>query len=147
MTVVFIEDGDILNSVAQTVVNPVNCVGVMGAGVALQLKKRYPDQYRRYVNLCLDQKLRLGRPMIDKNQAPWIVQFPTKNHFRHPARLWAIEQGLDRLRALVTEKGIVSIAIPALGCGNGGLTWNQVAPAITYFANNVPIPCFMHAPR
>ena len=106
--------GDIFALPAHTIVNPVNCVGVMGRGLALQFKRRHPDAYRA------------------------IAHFPTKRHWRDPSRLDDIRTGLDDLAAAIARRAIPSIAIPPLGCGLGGLPWQDVEPLIV--AALAPLP-------
>lgn len=126
--------GDILRAEAEALVNTVNCVGVMGRGVALQFKKAYPANFKSYRAAC-DQGLvtpgamhvyetgRLDSPRV-------IINFPTKRHWRAKSRLEDIEKGLVALVSVVRDRGLRSIAIPPLGCGLGGLDWHVVRPAI-----------------
>lgn len=139
-------EGDILDSQAHALVNPVNCVGVMGKGLAKSFAAKYPEMEKRYKRACARQALRVGHPAIDRHQSPWIVNFPTKNHWRHSTELEWIIEGLSRLETLIERFGVLSIAVPALGCGHGGLRWPQVAPALTMFATNQQIPVYLYAP-
>lgn len=145
MALVWME-GDILNDSAHALVNPVNCVGVMGKGLAKQFADRWPEMEKRYQAACERQQIRVGHPAIDRGQKPWIIAFPTKNHWRHKTQLDWVVQGLSRVETMIDRYGIMSIAVPALGCGEGGLRWPKVAPALTMFATHQKIPVFLYAP-
>ncbi|MEA2736131.1 MAG: hypothetical protein QOE14_2582 [Humisphaera sp.] len=121
--------GDLFATRAQTLVNTVNCVGVMGKGVALEFKKRYPGMYEDYVDRCNRRQVRLGEPYpyVDLSGAS-IVNFPTKDHWRSPSRYSDIESGLDYFVKHYRDWQIRSVAFPPLGCGNGGLEWAEVGP-------------------
>jgi O-acetyl-ADP-ribose deacetylase (regulator of RNase III)/uncharacterized protein YwgA len=139
--------GDLFESRAQTLVNTVNCVGVMGKGVAEQFKKRFPAMFDDYKRRCDDHVVRLGEPYlyVDTSGAR-IVNFPTKDHWRSPSRIADIEQGLDYLAAHAADWGITSIALPPLGCGNGGLEWSEVGPLIYRKLQGLPIDVEVYAP-
>ncbi len=123
--------GDLFESPAQALVNTVNCVGVMGKGVAEQFKARYPEMYADYKKRCERGAVRLGQPYLYRDvSGALIVNFPTKGHWRSPSKLSDIDAGLDSLAARLPEGGITSLAMPPLGCGNGGLEWSEVAPLI-----------------
>ena len=133
--------GDIFALPAHTIVNPVNCVGVMGRGLALQFKRRHPDAYRAYRDACTADRVRPGhifwyRTKLNTPRA--IAHFPTKHHWRDPSRLDDIRTGLDDLAAAIARRAIPSIAIPPLGCGLGGLPWQDVEPLIV--AALAPLP-------
>jgi O-acetyl-ADP-ribose deacetylase (regulator of RNase III) len=139
--------GDLFESDAQTLVNTVNCVGVMGKGVALGFKKRYPDMYKDYVKRCAAGQVRLGEPYLFRQMfAPWIVNFPTKGHWRSPSKLPDIVAGLDYFESHWREWGIESLAIPALGCNNGRLEWRVVGPILFRYLNRMDIPVDLYAP-
>lgn len=128
--------GDLLTAEVDAVVNTVNTVGVMGKGIALQFKKRYPDNFKAYAAACKADRVQLGAMFVFDsgsmvNRPRWIINFPTKSHWRSKSRLIDIETGLDDLARLITELGITSIAVPPLGCGHGGLRWSDVEPLIT----------------
>src|SRR5262245_52928371 len=109
--------GDLFQSGAQTLVNTVNCVGVMGKGVALEFKRRFPDMYEDYVARCAARQVRLGEPYLFHRPAPpWILNFPTKDHWRAVSRLADIVAGLESLEEHYREWGITSLAVPPLGC-------------------------------
>ena len=123
--------GNIFDSDAQALVNPVNCVGVMGAGLALQFKKRYPENFHDYRKACLNGDVTPGRSFLHLTlPTKYIVNFPTKREWRDPSRLEDIESGLRDLREVITTLGLTSIAIPPLGAGLGGLNWKDVKPLI-----------------
>ena len=125
--------GDIFTSRCQAIVNPVNCVGIMGAGLALQFKHRFPDNFASYADACRAGTVAPGRMHVFDTGAEhprFIVNFPTKRHWRDPSQLDDIAQGMDALDAAISEHGIQSIAIPPLGSGLGGLAWDEVRPLI-----------------
>jgi O-acetyl-ADP-ribose deacetylase (regulator of RNase III) len=126
--------GNILDADVDAVVNPVNCAGVMGKGLALAVKKKYPAVFREYVRACRAGEVVPGRMHVAETGAPlgprYVVNFPTKRHFRDASRIDDIALGLDDLVAQLLARGIPSIAVPALGCGLGGLDWADVRPLI-----------------
>ena len=130
-------EGDILQSdgKAEALVNTVNCVGVMGRGIALQFKKAYPENFRAYAKACKKGDLRLGRMFVYETGRPdnprYIINFPTKQHWRNKSQTKSIEEGLEDLVEVIRKNHIQSIAIPPLGCGLGGLRWNEVKSRIT----------------
>lgn len=142
-----VEEGDIFRSKAQTWVNTVNTVGVMGKGIALGFKRRFPDMYEDYVERCRRGEVRLGRPYLFKRATlPWIMNFPTKEHWRSPARLDAIVEGLRHLKANYREWGIKSLAVPPLGSGEGQLEWRIVGPTLYRHLKELDIPLELYAP-
>src|SRR4030042_4589310 len=107
--------GDIFESKAQTLVNTVNCVCIMGKGIALEFKTRFPDMYDDYVQRCKNRRVRLGQPYLYKGLTPpWILNFPTKDHWRSVSRFEDIVAGLRYLRAHYHQWGIPSLAVPPL---------------------------------
>jgi O-acetyl-ADP-ribose deacetylase (regulator of RNase III) len=123
--------GDMFKAAVDVRVNTVNCVGVMGAGVALAFKNRYPDMFKDYQNACRDGRVRPGAVHVWKSlMGDWVINFPTKRDWRDNSRYEDIESGLVALRDYITEQGNISVAMPALGCGHGGLDWSRVAPMI-----------------
>lgn len=121
--------GDMFKSSAQTLINTINCVGAMGKGIALEFKKRYPAMYDRYRQLCKDGLIQTGKLWLYKaDDGKWILNFPTKQHWRNSSKVEYIEQGLDKFVKTYKEKGIISIAFPMLGCSNGGLDKNEILP-------------------
>lgn len=126
--------GNLLEADVDAIVNTVNTVGVMGKGIALMFKDRFPENFKAYAGACKRGAVQIGSMFVTaatELQGPrWIVNFPTKQHWRSHTRLAWVEAGLDDLRAIIREKDIQSIAIPPLGCGNGGLAWDTVRPLI-----------------
>lgn len=125
--------GDLLRDDAQALVNAVNTAGVMGKGIALEFKRAFPEVFTAYAEACADGRLRLGRvfPVRIGETGRWIIHFPTKAHWRARSRLDHLAAGLDDLARVLPELGVTSVAIPALGCGHGGLPWAEVRPLIT----------------
>ncbi len=139
--------GDLFESNAQTLVNTVNCVGVMGKGVALEFKRRFPEMYKDYEQRCVAGLVRLGEPYLFKTLIPpWIVNFPTKDHWRSVSRLIDIINGLEYLEQHYREWGITSLAVPPLGCGFGQLEWRVVGPNLYRALSKFDIPVELYAP-
>lgn len=134
--------GDILKADAQAIVNTVNCVGIMGRGIALQFKKAFPANFRAYALACKDGEVQPGRMFVHDTGAftnpRYIINFPTKRHWKGKSRIEDIDSGLIALAKEVRELGIKSIAIPPLGAGLGGLEWNDVRPRIEAALRDVP---------
>lgn len=139
--------GNILESRAQTLVNTVNCVGVMGKGIALAFKRRYPEMFDDYVARCQHKEVRLGRPYLYKSDDHWIVNFPTKKHWRAVSRVQDIVDGLEYLQKHYKEWGITSLAAPPLGCGNGQLEWKVVGPTLARHLAQFDIPVELYVPQ
>ena len=139
--------GDILKSKAQTLVNTVNCVGIMGKGIAREFKNRFHEMFKDYIKRCERKEIRVGQPYLYKSLlGPQIVNFPTKEHWKSVSKVNDIEHGLDYLLAHYKEWGVTSIAIPPLGCGNGQLEWKVVGPLIYSRAKQMDIPVEIYAP-
>lgn len=139
--------GDMLESGAQTLVNTVNTEGVMGKGIALQFKKRFPDMYEDYARRCERGEVRLGRPYIYTERLhPWIINFPTKKYWRSISRLEDIVAGLEYLREHYREWSVTSLAVPPLGCGEGGLEWRIVGRVLYRYLSEFDVPVMMYAP-
>jgi O-acetyl-ADP-ribose deacetylase (regulator of RNase III) len=113
--------GSIFTSSFQTVVNTVNCAGIMGAGIALEFRRRYPQMFREYEKLCDERKIRIGKLWLHKTPGRWILNFPTKQHWRDPSREADIAAGLEEFKRRYVEWGIESIAFPLLGAMHGGI--------------------------
>ncbi len=140
--------GDLFASEAQTLVNTVNCVGVMGKGVALEFKKRFPKMYEDYVARCARREVRLGRPYLFRYLTPpWVLNFPTKDHWRSVTKLDDIVTGLRYLIDHYEEWGITSLAVPPLGCGNGQLEWRIVGPTLYRYLSEIEVPVELYAPH
>lgn len=124
MTVEIIK-GNIFTTKCQTIVNAVNCIGVMGAGIALEFKLRYPEMFDRYVNLCGAEQLDIGKLWIFKSPERWVLNFPTKKHWKYPSKLEYLEVGLQKFADTYKARGITSIAFPLLGADRGGINPHQ----------------------
>lgn len=133
--------GNLLEANVDALVNAVNTVGVMGKGIALMFKERFPKNYREYVAASQAGEIQIGRMFVSATDEPsnpkWIVNFPTKKHWRHPTKIEWVREGLVALHQVIRDKHIKSIAIPALGCGNGGLNWADVRPLIEEYLSDL----------
>lgn len=139
--------GDLFGSNAQTLVNTVNCVGVMGKGVALGFKERFPEMFKDYARLCSKGQVRLGEPYLWKPLVPpCVLNFPTKDHWRSVAKLQDIIDGLDYLGEHYGDWGITSLAVPPLGCGEGQLDWRLVGPVLFRKLSELDIYVELYAP-
>lgn len=134
--------GNIFNSNAQTIVNTVNCVGVMGKGVALVFKLRYPKMFEQYKKYCDDKLINIGTLWLYKGepQNPWVLNFPTKNHWKFPSKIEYLEKGLQKFIDTYESKGITSIAFPLLGTHNGGLDKAEVLNLMQSYLKDCKIP-------
>jgi O-acetyl-ADP-ribose deacetylase (regulator of RNase III) len=143
------EPATLFESHAHVLVNTVNCCGVMGKGIALEFKKRYPMMYRDYRQRCMLGKVRVGLPYIYKvDESRWILNFPTKDHWKNPSRLEWIERGLTYVVNNVKSWGVRSLAFPALGCTNGGLDWeHQVLPLMMRILGDLDVPVEIYPPK
>lgn len=157
--------GDMFFSKMQTLTVSVNCVGVMGAGLASRAKYQFPDVYVRYQYHCRSNNLSMGKPVLYKRETPifnqladepqelrkensekWFLLFPTKNNWRENSDIRGIQKGLEWLVKKQSENKIISLAIPALGCGLGKLEWKDVGPIICEFVNKLNIPVEIYLP-
>lgn len=133
--------GNLLDARVDAVVNTVNTVGVMGKGIALMFKERFPENFAAYAAACKAGEVEVGRMFVqaglELDGPRWIINFPTKKHWRQPTQLKWIDTGLEDLKKVIREKSIRSIALPPLGCGNGGLDWNDVRPRIESSLGNL----------
>jgi O-acetyl-ADP-ribose deacetylase (regulator of RNase III) len=127
-------EGNLLEADAEALVNTVNTVGVMGKGVALMFKEAFPENFKAYERACRAKQVRLGEMFVTEREdllgPKWIINFPTKAHWKYPSQINWIRDGLTDLVRVIQEKNIRSIAIPPLGSGNGGLNWTEVRPLI-----------------
>lgn len=137
-------EGNIFNSPAQVIVNTVNTVGVMGKGLALSFKKRYPKMFEAYKRACDKHQLTIGKLMLYYAPDHWILMFPTKENWRNPSKLEYLEAGLHKFVNTYAEKGITSIAFPKLGCGNGELLWRDVKPVMEKYLKQLPITVYIY---
>jgi O-acetyl-ADP-ribose deacetylase (regulator of RNase III) len=133
--------GDILRADAEAIVNTVNCVGVMGRGIALQFKKAWPSNFKAYATACKQNEVKPGSMFIVETgqltNPQYIINFPTKRHWRGASKIEDVELGLNALVQDIKAKGIKSIAIPPLGSGLGGLDWAEVRPLIEAKLNDL----------
>jgi O-acetyl-ADP-ribose deacetylase (regulator of RNase III) len=144
-------NGNIFNSKCQTIVNTVNCVGVMGKGIALVHKLRYPKMYEEYKQHCKNKLIKTGSLWLYNKQenSPWILSFPTKFHWKYPSKIEWIEQGLQKFGDTYEKKGITSIAFPLLGTHNGGLDTNKVRKLMNEYLGkcNIDIEIYDYNPN
>jgi O-acetyl-ADP-ribose deacetylase (regulator of RNase III)/uncharacterized protein YwgA len=131
------KQGDMFGTRADAIVNTVNCVGVMGKGVALEFKRRWPENYEEYRELCQRKALRPGKvfvhrnsDMLDRENWDFLINFPTKDHWKQKSKIEYVDKGLDDFLVKVRNLGIRSVVLPPLGCGNGGLDWTDVKALI-----------------
>jgi O-acetyl-ADP-ribose deacetylase (regulator of RNase III) len=130
--------GNIFTTSAQVLVNTVNCVGVMGAGMALECRFRYPEMFAEYKRLCAAHELQPGRLHLWRRGKPWVLNFPTKSHWRFPSKADYIRSGLSVLVRMCEEEGLESIAFPRLGTAHGGLDWRDVEPLMKSVLESIP---------
>ena len=163
-----LKKGDMFFSKMQTFTISVNTVGVMGKGLALRAKHQFPDVYVLYQDLCRQRKLKMGVPYLYKrssnfistliedvpsvastvteNGHRWFLLFPTKNHWREKSPVAGIEKGLKWLVDNYKTRGIKSLALPALGCGLGGLDWKEIGPLMCKYLQKMEIPSAIYLP-
>lgn len=144
--------GDMLHADAEALVNTVNTVGVMGKGIALQFKEAFPHNYRVYAAACKNKELSPGKllPVWDTNillGRRLIINFPTKVHWRQKSKYEYIEKGLSALKELLEKESIQSIALPPLGCGNGGLEWSHVKNLINKYLGDLSLNILVYEPN
>jgi O-acetyl-ADP-ribose deacetylase (regulator of RNase III) len=145
------QTGNLLDADAEALVNTVNTTGVMGKGIALQFKRAFPENFEAYQREAKAGRIRVGEVFVHREhrlQGPrYIINFPTKKHWRQPSRLEYIEEGLTSLVATLQRLKIRSVAVPPLGCGNGGLRWSEVRPLIERALERLPdIRVLLYAP-
>jgi O-acetyl-ADP-ribose deacetylase (regulator of RNase III)/uncharacterized protein YwgA len=142
--------GNILDAKADALVNTVNTVGVMGKGIALQFKNEFPENYKEYTDAVNRKEIAVGKvqivPVNGINGVKYIVNFPTKAHWRNPSKIEWIKDGLKDLRKQVQALKIESIAVPPLGCGNGGLNWDDVKPLIVEALSDLEVNAYVYEP-
>ena len=153
MSNVYVKKGNLFASERQTLVNTVNCVGVMGAGIALEFKLRYPAMFRRYEQLCRQGHMAVGRLWLYRpdreSRKPWVLNFPTKKHWRFPSREEYLVSGLAKFMDTYREQGIESIAFPILGSQNGGLREVRVIELMREALQGceIPVDIYRYDPR
>lgn len=143
--------GNLLEAQAEALVNTVNCVGVMGKGIALQFKQAFPENYAFYRAACQRGEVQLGQMLVYETghvlNPRYVINFPTKHHWKEKSRIENIESGLQALVDEVKQRGITSIAVPPLGAGSGGLAWSEVRPRIeAAFAPLTAVRVLLYAP-
>lgn len=142
--------GNLLEAGTEALVNTVNTVGVMGKGIALMFKEAFPQNFAAYAAACKRKEIQVGRMFVTERHAlmgpRWIINFPTKQHWRHPSKMEWIIAGLEDLKRVVSERGIRSIALPPLGSGNGGLNWAEVRPLIEAALADLPLDVVVYEP-
>lgn len=141
--------GNILKANVEALVNAVNTVGVMGKGIALAFKKAFPLNYKLYKEVCNNKEFTVGS-MFTTNTGKltprYIINFPTKEHWKGRSKIEFIESGMKKLIETIKTNDIKSIAIPPLGCGNGGLKWSDVKPIIINELQNIDIDIIIYEP-
>ncbi len=141
-------EGNLLEAPAQVITNTVNCVGAMGSGIALEFKKRFPEMFEDYQQRCTMKEVAIGRPYLWTDGETQILNFPTKIHWKTPSQLSYVEDGLKYLAENYDQMGISSIAMPALGCGLGGLKWDDVLPLVEKYLGPIPtLDVFIYRPK
>jgi len=134
-------EGNLLDAKVEALVNTVNTVGVMGKGIALMFKEAFPSNFREYEHACKNHEIAVGKMFVTESgklSGPrWIINFPTKKHWRHPSKMEWITEGLQDLRKFIEAHSIRSIALPPLGSGNGGLNWRDVRAEIVRALGNL----------
>lgn len=142
--------GNIFNTKAQTVVNTVNCVGVMGKGIALVYKLRYPQMFEVYQDYCKRHLISIGKLWLYKGDIvdPWVLNFPTKVHWKYPSKIEYIEQGLRKFLDTYEDRGITSVAFPMLGTHNGGLDVDTIRSLMVEYLSqcNIPVEIYDYDP-
>ena len=145
---IIMKKGDLLKSTMQTWVNTVNCVGVMGKGIALSFKKMFPEMYKDYANRCKKKSVCLGKPYLyNLGSGRKIINFPTKGHWRENSKIEPIKEGLKYLVDHIADWKITSIAIPPLGCGNGNLDWCVIQPMMLSILSSTGTPTEIYVPH
>ena len=134
--IVFVK-GDILEAKVEAIVNPVNCEGYMSKGLALQVKQLYPNAFNDYSVACKEGRLKIGQVHYFQENEKIVINFPTKDKWRSKSKLSYITDGLPELINLLKNLNIKSIAIPPLGCGLGGLKWDEVKQLLLEYLENV----------
>ena len=137
--------GNLFESPAKVLVNTVNTVGVMGKGIAKRFKEIYPEMFRQYQLICEKEQLQIGKLWLFKTEHKWVLNFPTKVHWRQPSKAEYVKQGLEAFVATYASLGITSVAFPRLGCGNGELDWQSVVrPMMTRYLRKLAIDVFIY---
>ena len=138
------QKGDIFESKAQVIVNTVNCQGIMGKGLALAFKQKYPNMFKVYQQECRTGKLHIGKPTLYQESTPWILNFPTKDSWRSNSKLEYLQKGLEFFVDHYKNAGIKSIAFPKLGTQNGKLSWDEVGPLMAEYLSQLDIDVYVY---
>ncbi len=141
--------GNLFTSNSQTLVNTVNCVGVMGAGIALEFRLRYPQMYERYVEICNSHLLDIGKLWLYKSEHRWVLNFPTKKHWKRASKIEFLQLGLQKFVDTYKDKGITSIAFPLIGTLNGGIAENESLQVMTkylYKCDDINVEIYIYDP-
>ena len=136
--------GDIFYSPARVLVNPVNTVGAMGSGLAQDFKRFFPEMFEEYRELCQRDELGIGQLFLYRSSHKWILNFPTRRHFRAESSLEYIEEGLKKFALAYADQNITSISFPSLGTGEEGLVWDDVRPLMESYLNPLPLSIYIH---
>lgn len=152
MSNIIFKKGNIFSSDKQTIVNTINCVGVMGKGVALGFRLRYPEMYEKYKEFCKKKQIAIGKLWLYKQpqrDSQWVLNFPTKFHWKYPSKMEYLEVGLQKFVETYREKGITSIAFPLLGTHNGGLDKIEVLNMMHFYLEkcSIPIDIYEYDPK
>lgn len=152
MSNITFKKGNIFSSDKQTIVNTINCVGVMGKGVALGFRLRYPEMYEKYKEFCKNKQIAIGKLWLYKQPqkgAQWVLNFPTKFHWKYPSKMEYLEAGLQKFVETYKDKGITSIAFPLLGTHNGGLDKIEVLNMMHFYLEkcSIPIDIYEYDPK
>lgn len=134
--------GNIFTTKCQTLVNTVNCVGVMGAGIALECRLRYPEMFKIYQSYCAENRIQIGKLWIYRktNDKRWILNFPTKKHWKYPSQKEYLQEGLVKFIQTYEKQNITSIAFPLLGADKGGIPKEESLNVMTHYLQNLSIP-------
>ena len=143
---IYFKDGDIFKDTSEAIINAVNCVGVMGKGIALKFKEKYPDNYIMYKAACNRKEVKIGKMFIYKESNKTIINFPTKQHWHNDSKIEYIKEGLKDLVKALQSLNIESVAMPAIGCGNGGLSWDIVKKTIKEYLSDVDMSIIVYNP-
>lgn len=130
--------GNIFNTTSQVIVNTVNCEGVMGRGIALEFKNRFPEMFEKYKEFCDQKLMKPGVLQLYKKSTPWILNFPTKIFWKFPSKIDYIEKGLRKFVETYEEREITSIAFPKLGTESGGMEWKEVKKVMYEYLESLP---------
>ncbi len=136
--------GDLFYSPARVLVNPVNTMGAMGAGLAYDFKRYFPDMFTQYQELCRADQFEVGQLLLYKTPHKWVLNFPTKKHWRAESKLEYLEAGLQKFATTFATLNIISVSFPLLGTGSGNLPVDEVRPLMEAYLGGLPITIFIH---